>query len=598
MSSRINIWKLVFLALLPLFFPQEAAFAGECIRIYYDHADDPDYSHGRLHAVFVQNLLGHFPEFQQIVEPIEEYTPGEIDQCRATIYIGSYFENAIPEAFLDDFEKTGRNVAWLGYSIWKYDNVRLEKLLGHIYPWEDSDKLTRLDWERPDSQGRPTFFKNILYKGEIFPKFGKFDSQDPSRFIASYEMVKLRRKSSRQGRVLAWAEQNGTGEKIPYIIRNRNRFYVADVPFAFRNEDDRYLVFADLLFDILDVAPRYEEKKPAIFRIEDVHPEIDLRPLRNLIAILREYGIPFQISLIPIYADPEGVDQGKKNRITPLHVKKEFLEFLNELDPAEVTFIWHGVTHQYRDWKNPYNGVSGDDFEFWDAREQAPLAEDSPDFVLDRLEDGWQALSKGGVKPAIWEVPHYQASALDYLIFSRVFSWTIGRILYCPYRVTGLPDFSPDLWFENELPDSPAMRRGGFQNLSVVTSGKPEGQLFPYEIYGDIYGQRVLPENLGNIQPYEDASVKNPRSVDDLIRTARRNKVLRDVWGSLFFHTYCMTSFRKGGMERDFGETKEIRRLLQAMLEDYQFINLTEWVRDKKEILRPEPIIHERKRRE
>jgi uncharacterized protein YdaL len=57
----------------------------------------------------------------------------------------------------------------------------------------------------------------------------------------------------------------------------------------------------------------------------------------------------------------------------------------------------HGYTHQYSNVPNPYNGVTGDDFEFFRVVEnadhtltfQGPVAEDSARWAFDRIAASW-----------------------------------------------------------------------------------------------------------------------------------------------------------------------------------------------------------------
>jgi uncharacterized protein YdaL len=62
------------------------------------------------------------------------------------------------------------------------------------------------------------------------------------------------------------------------------------------------------------------------------------------------------------------------------------------------------------------------------------------------------------------------------------------------------------------------------------------GQFFPY-VVNDVYGSKVLPENLGN---YEPVMVNNhpPRSPAQMVESARRNLVVRDGFASFFYHPY------------------------------------------------------------
>lgn len=65
------------------------------------------------------------------------------------------------------------------------------------------------------------------------------------------------------------------------------------------------------------------------------------------------------------------------------------------------------------------------------------------------------------------------------------------------------------------------------------------GQFFPYAV-NDVYGMKVLPENIGN---YEPVAVNNnpPRFPADIVENARRNLVVRDGFASFFYHPYYGT---------------------------------------------------------
>lgn len=561
-----------------LLFSQSASAASNCVQVFYDASKNSSYSLGKVYSVFLQNLLGHFPEFQQRVAPIESYKAGQLDQCRTSFYIGSYFDNEIPEAFLQDFASTRRNVVWLGYSVWRLGSERMERIFGYQY-----ERIRGLDWQNRDPFGAPTFFKYVLYKGETFSKIGHLTAPGSDQFVGPYELIGLRRTSHRS-QVLAEAIHNHTGERLPYIIRggeSGNKYFVADNPFTFIHEDDRYLVFSDILFDALEASPRHPGRKHAVIRIEDVNLAQDFTQLRALGDLFQKYKAPFHLATIPIFADPYNDSGLGGSSMIPLNHAPEFAGLLQELQAEGASIIWHGVTHQYARMKNPTNGMSGDDFEFWDIIRNRPVQEDSPRFVLNRLDAGWRAFESVGIRPQIWEVPHYQASALDYHLFSRVFSWNIGRIMYSDHKVTGLPaSRDPELWFESSGLQGSSNRWASLKNVQAEQATGHNGQFFPYEIYGDVYGQRVLPENLGNVQP--DGIFGKARSIDDLIATARRNRVLRDAWASFFFHAYLL---------RDEGSRiEDVERLIIALKDlGYEFIDLEEFIRDRKAILRPEP---------
>lgn len=565
--TSIVFWLVLVLA------PFQAAgdeARGKCVQVFHDRSPQASYTNGNEYSILLRNLLGHFPEYRQVSAAIEDYRKGQLDECEASFYIGSWFENAIPQAFLDDFATTRRNVAWLGYSIWKLGPEKMRALLGHEY-----SHLTTLDWNQRDAQGRPTFFKTIHYKGEQFRKYGEFSKQDPKVFHAAWEMSALKTVSP-EAEVLATAEHNGNQQTLPYAIRMKNRFYFTDIPFSYLHESDRYLVFCDLLFDILGAKPRHEGKRPAVFRIEDVSSEVNRANLLALGRLLKEEKIPFHVALIPVFADPNEVsDVVTHGREFPLTNDLALVQTLGKLRDLGGKFIWHGVTHQHGSMKNPFTGMSGDDFEFWDVVNNKPFPEDSPHWLLNRLDRGWDILNRAGIHPKIWEVPHYQASALDYQLFARLFDWHIGRIIYFDQKTTGLPvTFSPRLRYAESGLASSAERKAQLGRVKVEYRGNPVGQFFPYEIYGDTYGQKLFPENLGN-PSFSTEFGSKPRSIAEMLEDARRNLVIRDAWASFFFHPYIVSQHGlriEDLTPESLEDSRKLVRGLKAL--GYRFVDL------------------------
>lgn len=552
--------------------PAEPLSESKCVRVYYDASPDPGYALGRTYATFLSNLLGHFRKVRQKISPIELYVRGEIETCQATIYLASYFDNKVPEAFLEDFKKTGKNVAWLNYSLWKLGAEDLVSAFGVRYRG-----VAGLDPEQVDARGRPGFFRTVSYRGRQFEKYGEHSSD--GRFEAAFELVRVEPQPEAGTEVIAEAVHSSTGERLPYAIRKANRFYVADIPFGFMHESDRYLVFADLLFDILDERPLYPELKPAVFRVEDVSSLSSATRLDELSSFLRENGVPFSVALIPVFADPLGV-----TRVKPppsglaLKDDPELLKTVELLESRGASWVWHGVTHQLGEGPNPNSGVSGDDFEFWDMRTEEPVEGETALSLLERLDQGWAAMSGTPARTALWETPHYRASTLDHYLFARVFPWTTGRFHYGAHLVSGLPPDSTAFRYgspglEDELSRA---RKQALRNVQVSPQGMVYGQFFPYEIYGDVYGQRIVPENLG----FPALRDSDNNSLRDMIDTVERNSVLRDSWASLFFHL--------GYLETHPDWRSEVRGLLKAVrASGHEFISVEAFVRDREEWKRP-----------
>ncbi len=540
-----------------------------CIQIFYDQSKDPAYWMGRTYSIFLQNLLAHFPKYQQITGPIEEYKKGDLDRCKASFYVGSYFENEIPKEFFEDYASTTKSVVWMGYSIWKPGIDYFENIFGYSYRG-----LTKLNTELKDERDRPTFFKYATYKGERFRKYGEFSAITPGVFLAPFENIVLKKSKESSTEIISELIHNGTNEKIPYIIRSKNKFYIADVPFSFMHEADRFLIVADLLFDVLNEKPMHNEKI-AFLRIEDVFPLISQPYTYDVMNVLREMDVKASVSLVPIYNDPlhEYISDAY---FLPMESSPSFLSMLYQMHQDGHRFIWHGVTHQYEDMRNPYDGISTDDFEFWDAINNKPVPKDSPSWVLNRMEDGAYSLNKGNVQVQAWLTPHYQASPLDYLIFGRIFEWNVGRVIYYDYKAQNLPPASADVLMSS--PTSNISKRiEAFKDLKVETFGPWSGQMFPYLIFGDIYGQRLIPENLGNSQPFLSKFVVTARSIDTMLEDAQRNLVLRDTWASLFYHPALLDILENGGRGQYPGDPTDLRKLLSGIKGmGYRFITVDE----------------------
>lgn len=531
----------------------------ECVRIYYDSPAGPLEPIGQEQAILLENLLGHFPHLQVISAPIESYVQGQLDQCRASFYIGNYYDNPTPQAFLDDYKTSSKTIVWMGYSIWHLDETDQNAQLGIRFK-----ELSELDREHLDGFGRPTFFRNVRYKGQLFSKYGEVDANGNFNGDFEHSIVTTVAKDAV---VLATISHNHTGRKTPYIVRKNERYFISDVPFSYIHESDRYLVFSDLLFDILKESP-LRSHPVAVFRLEDVHARTSLENLNTALKIAREEGVPIHIATIPVYTDPFGeIDGTPDSNWYSIQQEDAFYQALKSAQQMGARFVWHGVTHQYPGVRNPAGAVA-DDFEFWDVNRDGPITEDGLDFVIDRLTTGWQSFSDAGIYPEIWETPHYRASAYDYVLFGRLFHWSIGRISYQPIQFTGISRSDTDLTFTPDDIGSEA-RKKALSSVSVflTPNSNAQGQFFPYEIYRDYYGQSLFPENLGNVQdPGAEADSRFFRKATDIIRDAKRNVVLRDVWGSFYYHPHLL--------EHAKGQN-DLRKILRALKEaGYEFITL------------------------
>jgi len=550
----------------------------QCVQIFYDRSKDPKYWMGKTYSIFLQNLLGHFPHYQLVEGAIEEYQSGDIEKCKATFYLGSYFENDIPETFIKDFAETRKPVVWMGYSIWKPSPDYFTKLFGYTYTG-----LSKLNTDVKDSKGRPTFFKFATYKGQIFKKWGEFSKESPTQFLAPFENVllkpNLQEETFKRTKIHSELIHNGTQEKTPYILQNENRFYVADIPFSFMHESDRFLIVADLLFDILNEKPLHQDRY-AFLRIEDIFPQIELSYVYDVLKVLKSEGVKASFSVVPIYADPFNY-LGNNIFLQPAEFNPSFVQLIRDIQKDGHGIIWHGVTHQLDSIKNPHTGMSTNDFEFWDAIQNRPLGENqnNVNWVLKRLEDGLHTLNQLKVRSDFWLTPHYQASGLNYVMFAHLFKWNVGRIIYFnDLLIEGLnSNINPADLLMGSPSSSLEKRLRIFSTLKVSHSPIWNGQMFPYLIFGDIYGQKIIPENLGNSQPYESNQITWPRAVSTIIEDAKRNLVLRDVWGSVFYHPLLLDVPEYGGRGEYPGDAKDFTAIIRGLKQlGYRFITIDE----------------------
>lgn len=556
--------------------------ASNCVQVFYDRTGENG-NLARSYALMVLNLMGHFPEHQQIIGPIELYKKGDLNRCAASFYIGMTMDNPLPADFLTDYKNTTQQVVWMGYNFWQL-GPEFEKTFGYkTYELNNLDS----DHKTPAPDSKPSFFRDVLYKGEVFAKYNVWLKGPPKVLDGAFEMTKLTNKSSSAATVLAEVRHSFTGELIPWALQNANKFYISEVPLSYFHEADRYFVFADLMFDFLKEQPKHNAKH-AFIRLEDIGPMEDLGNLQEAMDILTRNGVPAHMNLYPIFNDPLYAVPGHAGKpMTRMEDAPQFSAAIQKHIAAGTTVIWHGVTHQYSNIKNPYTGASGDDYEFWNSVTNSPLAEDSVSYVLNKMDDGFKSLKSQNIEPTLWVIPHYEASALDNVMFGQMFPWMISRGVYIDNKIEGLQPQDPNksIFFSiANTEETNKNRRDFFASLKVTTNPSIRfGQIFPYELYGDLYAQHVIPENLGNVEPSLTIQVQFVRTVDTILEDAKRNLVLRDVWASVFYHPFLLDpKYNKANGDKT--KPKDLERLVSGIKAmGYNFINLNTWVSTHKD---------------
>ncbi len=415
------------------------------VLIVYD--DDVNFqSKGYIHALFVENLLGHFKLDGDIIS-LRDYVPGQLAQYRAAFFIGVKENAQIPAAFLDDVRAYKRPFCWLGEHIGDLvNNPAGRRQYG----------FTFLEYSKREGATRITYKDTTLIKVE-----------------PDLNIVQVNDK--RAVEVVATAMTNRGVE--PYAIHHGQFWYLADSPFAYPEESGHYLAFCDLLHDILGI--QHEASQRALVRVEDVSIDDDPADLRHVADLLSSRHIPFQIAIIPIFRNPT------RNLEVRLSDRRSTVDALHYMIAHGGTPIMHGVTHQYR-------GQSGDDYEFWDDTSDRPIIGDSTEFAMRRLQLGLAECFSVGIYPVAFETPHYAASETDYRAMMRVFSLFYERTMstpslssqqYFPYDVTdrwGRQLIPEDLGYIPEEAPDPKVIVERARALRVVRDGVASFYFHPF----------------------------------------------------------------------------------------------------------------------
>jgi uncharacterized protein YdaL len=450
---------------------------------------------GEVYATQTANLSSHFGSWT--AAPVANYKAGDLSAYTAVIYLGSTYDEPLPAAFLDDVTATSKSVTWV------YDNI-----------WQLTARDTGFAAEHGFTSGTFDFSSvaKVDYKGRALTR----DTVDKSG-IMNLTVT----DASKFTTVARAVRPDGT--TFPWAVSSGNFTYVGEIPFAYVSHDDRYLAFADLLFDSLGAGSTAERHR-GLVRIEDVGPDSDPAELRAVADYLSAEKVPFTVAVYPRYRDPKGVNNGGKAQDYTLLQKPLVVSALKYMQSKGGTLLMHGYTHQYGNLANPYDGVSANDFEFYTAHVDAnnsviydgPVPADSATWAASRIISSGLTFAAAGLGvPATFEFPHYAGSAVDYAAVNSLVGKRYDRGLYFPGVLTG----------------------------AKIDYTRQFGQFFPYTVR-DVYGSVVIPENIGNVEP--EAFNNHPaRLPADLIASADRNLVVRDGVASFFYHPYLGTDHLK-----------------------------------------------------
>jgi len=496
------------------------------------HDDDGPFSElGSIYAMMLTNLLGHFEEVSTSVIATSDYAAGDLMAAEVTFYLGATYDQPLPDAFLADFWITDKPLIWMGYNLWQVS-------------WKDWNDFwfefgfQHLEIAGNTGEGVDTgFYRYVQYNGTELTKFASYDDTTGVYLNDPFVNI-LGLNEADPPNILSTIVHSTTGVEEPYIVQKGNLTAIGDMPFTYVHEQDRYLAFADVLHDLIGID--HAPDKNALFRLEDTHPAVAYTDIRLVTNELKRGGQrPWSIAIVPAYRDPLGYYNGGIPESFDLNDRpaRRWRSQMRRAQRNGAELILHGYTHQYGEVPNPYNGVTADDFEFWWVPGDEPVAEDSYDWYAGRIAAAEALLATQNWDVFGWEIPHYRASVLDYVITPDFYDTTWHRVVYYPYSAEstgGSHDWIDVATDPGTITD--------YSSVSVTVPGdRWGGQFFPYVIHRDAYGNKVLPETMGNLEPAEFAlGPQYVRLVDDLLANAEANLAVRDGTAGFFYHPYLM----------------------------------------------------------
>ncbi|HAT4774829.1 TPA: DUF2334 domain-containing protein [Clostridioides difficile] len=435
-------------------YASEITSSTDKVLIIYDSRKETAYNRDILNIM--KTLLGRFSSDIELLK-LSNYD-GEINKnYYSHIFIlgineNSYNNDKNTKNLISSLNSYKGTICWLGYGI--------ENLLEH--------KKYNLDYV-----GKTNNIVSVNYRGKSYNLdehyvFNIVESKDTSNKVIG--------------------SINDTLNKYPYIINDKNLFYVSKLDL----DGVLFYIFCDSLNDIFNI--KTFDKGRIFVRIEDVHAFREPKNLVEIADYLSSKNIPFTIALIPAYVNP------KNHKVITLSESPEIVKAIKYMQDKGGTVILHGYTHQYKK-----EEVSGEGYEFWDGKKDEPLKENMKIFVKDRVLNGLRVCIENGIYPLAFEAPHYAMESEGYKELKKYFSTYMGQ------------------------------HQNNDKKFSTNT--------YPYIIRDTEEFNIFIPENLGYIDPEDKFTFQNIKENLDKL------SIVRGFSGGFFFHSYLNIEYLKNTIE-------------------------------------------------
>ena len=438
-------------------------------------------AYGAQAGVLAANFVSHFA--RPVRQPVKAYRPGEMAHYGAVVYVGTNYGERLPGGFLADVRAGVRPVLWLGENAYQLTDAAFARARG----WRES----------ADHVGHYT---SVRYR-------------DARLTITNDDLDGIDIADPAKATVLGTAV-TADGSSRPWAVRSGNLTYVSEVPLDSEGGQDRSFAVADIMAGMFSPV---RQRHRALIRLEDVGPTSDPRQLRQVADLLAADGIPFSVALYPVYVGP--VNHHPRERVR-LQDRPQVVDAIKYMLSKGGTLVLHGYTHQLGDKRNPTNGESAVDYEFYrvhfnaqhDLVYDGPVTKNSGAWTRHRIESALAAIRAAGLpRPWMWEFPHYGAAPADYRVAASMFVARFERGNYA----AGPP---------------------GHEDLSTLTEQTP-----PY-VVRDIYHGPVLPETLGFVAGPRVPATGQGSIRQILAAAAVQKAAVRDNVAGVFYHPFLGTA--------------------------------------------------------
>jgi uncharacterized protein YdaL len=376
---------------------------------------------GNLYARQLGALCTHFSLNCNLV-PVEKYTPGTMNAYTATFYLGTTYANALPASFLADALAAKTPLVWMGYNLWE--------IAWNADGSNNSQFTAKFGFDFNYMDGVP--YTTVTYKG--VPLTANPDGAG----LANLSIVK-----SSLAKILATAT-TPSGATTPYLVHSGNLWFTAENPLedsGTNRSPDRAAVIEDSIHDVINDGMTTGQHR-AIIRIDQVHAQTSPGALLDIANSMG--GTPYAVCVVPHYKDPMGHYSGGAAEDQTISDAQALANAISVMVSKGAQVVMQGDTHQYGSQRNPNNGVSSDDMEFYRVRPGAPgdpegqptnggfdfigpTTEDSTSWVRSKIHDGISILTANQWTVSGWCTPMYMASLTDYQAFQSSFQYSLDR---------------------------------------------------------------------------------------------------------------------------------------------------------------------------